>query len=287
MKTSHSKVLSFEQSEKVCVRQLSLGSNLSWAQYQNEKERLFYNNHHQHTLSMYLAGGYETHRTDMQSAPGGPGRFCLMPQNCESHWQLGDTQQFMHLYFDDDYLKQLAITVFDWDPRQIAVPELTFFENPTLEALFRHQMATINWDPTAQLMMKQFSDSILISLLQSQQSMPNIIGLKGGLSPKVKRIVTDFMQAHFHRQVYLHELATLAQLSEYHFCRMFKHSFAMTPQAYLCQLRLQHAQTLIKANAHNLSDIALNCGFANQSHMGRYFKKALGLSPSAFKRLHV
>ncbi|WP_298768203.1 AraC family transcriptional regulator [uncultured Shewanella sp.] len=287
MKISSQKVLSFEQSKKVCVRQLSLGSNLSWAQYQHEKERLFYKNHHQHTLSMYLAGGYETHRTDTQSPAGGPGRFCLMPQDCESHWQLGSTQQFMHLYFDDDYLKQLAIHVFDKDPRLIAIPELTFFEDPTLEALFRHQMATFHWDPSSQLMMKQFSDSILISLLQNHQSMPAIPQLTGGLSPKVKRLVLDFMQTHFHRQIYLHEMAALAQLSEYHFCRMFKHSFAMTPQAYLCQLRLQHAQALIKANTQNLSDIALTCGFANQSHMGRYFKKALGLSPSAFKRQHV
>ncbi|MCL1126620.1 helix-turn-helix domain-containing protein [Shewanella surugensis] len=287
MKNSRYKPLSFEQSDKVCDRQLSLGSELSWAQYQNEKERLFYNNHLQHTLSMYLAGGYETHRTDMPSPQGGPGRFCLMPQDCESHWQLGSPQQFMHLYFDDDYIKQLAIQVFDRDPRLITIPELTFFENPTLEALFRHQMATMNWDPSSQLMMKQFSDSILISLLQSNQLMPEIAPIKGGLSPQVKRRVTDFMQAHFHRQIYLHELATLAQLSEYHFCRMFKQSFAATPQAYLCQLRIEQTQALIKQNQHNLTEIALDCGFANQSHMGRYFKQQLGISPSAFKRLHV
>lgn len=50
--------------------------------------------------------------------------------------------------------------------------------------------------------------------------------------------------ANFHRQIYLSELASLAQLSEYHFCRMFKESLVQTPQEYLMQVRIEHVKNV-------------------------------------------
>jgi len=90
---------SFDQSSsKICLRQTSLTDALSWAHYQNENDHIYYVNDKQHTLSLYMSGGYDTHRTDVSSSYGAPGKFCLMPKDSESHWQLGQTQQFMHLY---------------------------------------------------------------------------------------------------------------------------------------------------------------------------------------------
>ena len=109
--------------------------------------------------------------------------------------------------------------------------------------------------------------------------------VKGGLSPKVAALVCDYMQANFHRQVYLAELADLAQLSEYHFCRMFKQSMAQTPQAYLLAVRIEQVKLRLVETLTGMADIALQCGFANQSHMGRYFKKLVGISPRQYRQL--
>ena len=68
--------------------------------------------------------------------------------------------------------------------------------------------------------------------------------LKGGLSPKVCILVCDYIHANFHRQIYLSELASLAQLCEYHFCRMFKESLVQTPQEYLMQVRIEHVKNV-------------------------------------------
>lgn len=277
---------SFEQSpSKICLRQMSLTDALSWAHYQNEHDRLYYVNNKQHTLSLYMSGGYETHRTDVNSGFGAPGKFCLMPKDSESHWQLGQTQQFMHLYFSDDYLKQLALKVFDIDPRMLQLPELTFTNDAATEALFRHCMATSDWqNGNAHLAMEQVTNTILVSMLQNMGITKLTTAVKGGLSPKVAALVCDYMQANFQRQVYLAELADLAQLSEYHFCRMFKQSMAQTPQAYLLAIRIERTKQAIQAGHLPLAEIALQCGFSNQSHMGRYFKKCVGVSPSAYRR---
>jgi len=280
---------SFEQSpSKICLRQTSLTDALSWAHYQNEHERLYYVNDKQHTLSLYMSGGYETHRTDVDSGFGAPGKFCLMPKDSESHWQLGQTQQFMHLYFSDDYLKQLALKVFDIDPRMLQLPELTFTNDVATEALFRHCMATSDWrSGDDHLAMEQVTNTILVSMLQNMGITKLTAPVKGGLSPKVTALVCDYMQANFYRQVYLAELAELAQLSEYHFCRMFKQSMAQTPQAYLLAIRIEQAKLSMRTGQASMADIALQCGFANQSHMGRYFKKLVGISPRQYRLLTV
>jgi len=278
---------SFERStSKICLRQTSLTDSLSWAHYKNENDRLYYVNNKQHTLSLYLSGGYETHRTDIHSEFGAPGKFCLMPKGSESHWQLGQTQQFMHLYFSDDYLKQLALKVFDIDPRMLQLPELTFTDDAATEALFRHCMATSDWrNKDDHLAMEQATNTILISMLQNMGITKLLTPIKGGLSPKTATLVCDYMQANFHRQVYLAELAELAQLSEYHFCRMFKQSLAQTPQAYLLSIRIEQAKLRMHTEMNSVADIALQCGFANQSHMGRYFKKLVGISPRQYRNL--
>lgn len=279
------KPITFELSKKTCVRQKSLSHGLTWAHYRNNNEHLSYVNNKQHTLSMYLTGGYNTFRTDIKANKGAPGKFCLMPKGADSQWQVGDTQEFMHLYFDDTYIKRLALRVFDIDPRTIDLPELTFTEDLGLEALFRHNMARANWHTNdMQLALEQVTDTILISMLQRMGNKQLKSPLKGGLSPKICVLVCDFIQANYQRQIYLAELADLAQLSEYHFCRMFKESLAQTPQEYLTNVRIEHVKHALSYSELKLADIALKVGFSNQSHMGRYFKKLIGVSPREFRR---
>ncbi|KAF7764537.1 AraC family transcriptional regulator [Pseudoalteromonas citrea] len=277
--------VSFEQSKKQCVRHTLLSNEVSWSHYTNQYERLYYQNQQQHTLSMYLNGGYETHRTDVHSTNGAPGRFCLMPQDSESRWKIGVPQEFVHLYFTDIHLKHTALKVFDIDPRQVNLPERIFFENQPLEALFRHQINDSDWhDKHNTLASEQFTDTIIVSVLQSLNLKNTRKAITGGLSPNKAKQVTDFIHANFNRQIALLELANLVELSEYHFCRMFKLSFAQTLQQYLMSIRIEYAKQALKTSNYPLAHIALMCGFANQSHFGRNFKRYVGVTPSSYRR---
>lgn len=276
----------FEQSKsQLCIQQTQLTESLKWVDYINSHENIYYENNDVHALSLYLAGGHETQRVDQNSGFGAPGRFCLLPQGATSQWQLGAPQHFVHLYFDDNYLKQLAIQVFNMDPRSIQIPELNFTEDTMLESLVRSSVMASNWSTGQDVMlMKQVTDTILVSMLQRMVGTRKAVQVKGGLTPTAIRLVTDFMEANYQRQIYLSELAELVQLSEYHFCRMFKVSLAQTPQAYLLAIRLDHVKRLMADRKLSLVDIALQCGFANQSHMGRNFKKANGVTPKDYRR---
>lgn len=80
--------------------------------------------------------------------------------------------------------------------------------------------------------------------------------------------------------VTLAELSAEAGLSRYHFLRAFKTITGMPPHAYRLQRQLQMARRLI-LSGHTLAEVALNAGFADQSHLTRRFTNIYGLTPGA------
>lgn len=80
-------------------------------------------------------------------------------------------------------------------------------------------------------------------------------------------------------------LATLAEqchLSPFQLLRQFRRQYGITPHAYRSQYRLQLARRLLHSPAP-LADIALQCGFADQSHLTRAFKRQYGLPPGRYR----
>jgi len=88
----------------------------------------------------------------------------------------------------------------------------------------------------------------------------------------------EYMKENFNDSLKLENLSKISGLSKYHFLRKFKEEFGMTPHAYLLQIRIQKAKNMLLQN-ENLCDIALSCGFSDQSHFTRVFNKVYGMSP--------
>jgi transcriptional regulator of acetoin/glycerol metabolism len=109
---------------------------------------------------------------------------------------------------------------------------------------------------------------------------------RGGLSPGALRRVRDYMAAHIHENLDVGTLATQAGLSRYHFFRAFKASVGMSPHRYLLEQRVRKAAELIERSEQPLTSIALDVGFADQSHFSRSFHTLVGLTPSQFRRAH-
>ncbi len=96
--------------------------------------------------------------------------------------------------------------------------------------------------------------------------------------------VVEVMRARLHESLTIEELADAAGLSRFHFARLFKTATGHPPHEYLVRLRVDRAQELIAQRGRDwtLSAIAKDCGFVDQSHMARHFKRVLGLTPRAF-----
>lgn len=83
----------------------------------------------------------------------------------------------------------------------------------------------------------------------------------------------------------LDALAQCAGMPVLHFLRSFTTAIGATPHAYITERRVQRARLLLRASRAPLADIAFDCGFAHQSHLGAAFKSRLGISPGAYRRL--
>ena len=79
-------------------------------------------------------------------------------------------------------------------------------------------------------------------------------------------------------------LGELVALSASYFGRAFKTTFGETPHAYITRRRLEAAKDLMLATRDPLSQIAYQCGFADQSHLCRLFRRSAGMAPQAWRR---
>src|SRR5262249_21387399 len=89
---------------------------------------------------------------------------------------------------------------------------------------------------------------------------------RGGLPPRVLRLVLDHIETNLESNISLQELAGAAGLSPSHFARAFKQSQGVTPHRYLMSCRLRQARQLLAGTDLPLSEIAVVTGFADQSH---------------------
>jgi AraC family transcriptional regulator len=111
--------------------------------------------------------------------------------------------------------------------------------------------------------------------------------MRGGLSPWQIRKVTSHVEAHLDRPIRNEDLATLVRLNPSHFGRAFRNSFGEPPHEYVIRRRVERAQGLMLSTDAPLSEIALDCGMADQAHLSRLFRRIVGESPRAWRRARI
>nr|WP_059391052.1 AraC family transcriptional regulator [Pseudomonas toyotomiensis] len=102
--------------------------------------------------------------------------------------------------------------------------------------------------------------------------------------PRVALRARDYLHAHFHQNIGLDELARVCGVDRFRLSRAFKAAFGIAPHGYLIQLRLVRARRLLALGTAP-ADVASDLGFADQSHLGRWFRRANGLTPGAYRSL--
>ena len=106
------------------------------------------------------------------------------------------------------------------------------------------------------------------------------------LAPWQVARVTAFVAAHLSETIAIETLAALARLSTSHFSRAFRSTVGVSPRAYVIRRRIECAQDMIRSTAKPLSEIALDCGLTDQAHLNKLFRRLVGISPGAWRRLH-
>jgi AraC family transcriptional regulator len=104
----------------------------------------------------------------------------------------------------------------------------------------------------------------------------------GGLPAYKLRQAVEFIEAHLDRPISLARLAAVVDLSPFHSHREFKRSAGLTPGKYISQIRIKRAKTLLSESDLPLAEVALQLGFADQSHFTAAFRRATSMTPRVY-----
>ena len=107
------------------------------------------------------------------------------------------------------------------------------------------------------------------------------------LAPWQVARVTAYVDANLGETIAIEQLAGLARLSTSYFPRAFRSTVGVSPYAFVIRRRIARAQDMIRLTAKPLSEIALDCGMADQAHLNKLFRRLVGVSPGAWRRLHA
>ena len=110
--------------------------------------------------------------------------------------------------------------------------------------------------------------------------------IRGGLSLVQERRAKEYLMARISGNVLLADVARSCGLSRGYFISAFAQTTGLTPHKWLQRYRLQKSRTLLLESSISIAEIAVMCGFADQSHLTRTFTQAVGTSPAAWRRAH-
>lgn len=101
--------------------------------------------------------------------------------------------------------------------------------------------------------------------------------------PDAIRRTRDYLDAHYADDISLADLGARVGLSPLYLARTFRKAVGAPPHAYHIIKRIEAASVLLRQN-HPLADVAAACGFADQSHMTRQFRRVHGITPGAYRQ---
>ena len=108
--------------------------------------------------------------------------------------------------------------------------------------------------------------------------------VRGGLAAWQVRRAKELLSVNRDGNVPLKEVARECRLSVSHFSRAFRRTVGTAPHNWLLMHRIEVAKEKLRDSRLSLADVALACGFADQSHLTRVFTRVVGASPGAWRR---
>jgi AraC family transcriptional regulator len=208
------------------------------------------------------------------------GDIALIPAGISHRCNWYTSVQFGIVAIEPALLQQVGQ---DWvNPDRIEIAP-QFMSNP--DALIQSIFSTLKTELEmggigGHLLVDSLTTALAIHLLRNYcTTVPKLSSYSGGLSSAQLALVTDYINAHLHQDLKLTDLSAIAQISPYHFLRLFKQSTGLTPHQYILRNRINQAKYLLHHSELSIAEIAARTGFCDQSHLTRCFKRILGTTP--------
>lgn len=223
---------------------------------------------------------FNCRRARHQSTPGKV--FLLEPGDIhDGDAPTADGFTYRMLYLDPQWLQRELGAVFDHAPDN---SQLSFAATLACDARLA-QATSLAFETLHRGELKIVRQTALDALLERLTSHLHWRA-RGGQDPRLPRVAQkarDYLHANAQYDIGLDQLATVTGVDRFRLTRAFKAAYGMAPHAYLVQLRLATARRML-ARGEQPATVAMALGFADQSHLGRWFVRAYGLTPALYRK---
>jgi AraC family transcriptional regulator len=200
----------------------------------------------------------------------------------------GSADRCIHVYLRRGLVEEVAADIVRGDPAHVELVPIFGDGDLLIERLMLEIRDVLeNWDPSATAYVDYLVRAIAARLIREHSSSsapPNTTYLRAKMGRGQLAKAIDFMEANLDRSIDLTAIASAAGSSPSHFARQFRTAVGIAPHRYLMQLRTERAKRLLTETAQPVVEIAFSCGFANQEHLTRLFKRFCGATPAAYRR---
>jgi AraC family transcriptional regulator len=218
---------------------------------------------------------------DLALRPGGGAAY-------EMRWKglSNEPMQTLHVQLDKDLVLRTAHELAGSNPNQLAIVGRAGFQDPLLAQVgFALWRELEQGAPAGKLYAQTAAQMLAVHLLRNYSSpVIDVREYTQKLTQQQIKRVTDFVLQHLSQELSLEALARQIGFSAYHFARLFRETTGETPHQFVMRQRIKRAQHLLKWSHESLAQIALESGFANQSHLTQVFRRHLGLTPRAYRQ---
>jgi AraC family transcriptional regulator len=217
-------------------------------------------------------------------------RFIIIPQSCDFDISVNNPIEIIYIYIHQSIVDEITRELYGDCIGSAGIPPSISFFDPLLEQLVIEvsHSARIKRSSSASYanyLIRAIAAHVVENHSAVSTSKQDQKAIKG-LSPRKLNLVIEFIDRNLSKPLSLEDIASICDLSSSHFTRLFRSSTGLAPHQYLLRRRIDMAQHLLTESGMSISEIAFECGFADQVHLTQAFRRFTGKAPGAFRKAH-
>ena len=202
----------------------------------------------------------------------------------ELRWRAeGASFEALHVHLGVHLIEAAAADLFG-QPQRPALREASGARDHAVSALLElvHREIAGGASP-APTLLQGVGQALAVCVLRAFADPERRIRRRSGLPAFRARAIVRHMRDNLAEPFSLAELASVAEMSPFHFSRVFSRSMGCSPQRYFTGLRITEAQRLLRETDRSVLEIGLAVGYSSPSHFAQTFQRATGVAPSRYR----
>ena len=214
------------------------------------------------------------------------GEFYLCPAAMSGFTSWATADETLHLFIKPDLLRSVAIETECLNPNNIELLPVLKTYDPKIEQLTKLLFEEMqNHSFGSKLYLESLKQVLIIHLLRNYSVFKPVFRQNNkGLAPYKLGQTIEYIHAYLDRDLSLEVIAKQIGMSRSYFADQFKQAMGVAPHQYVIQQRIEKAKRLLKERTLSIAEIALESGFASQSHLNKAFGKYVGTTPKNYRQ---